>query len=134
MVMPQMNGPEMLEQIKQYDSRVMTVLLTGHSNFELTQNAVNSGEVYKILSKPTTVENIVKIINECVVLYTKNLDTTNSTNTEQGRIHIATVWPPTERMSRWIFAVSGYKPVWYIGVPEKLVRAITENFVLEQIA
>ena len=128
MVMPQMNGPEMLEQIKQYDPRVMTVLLTGHSNFELTQNAVNSGEVYKILSKPTTVENIVEIINECVVLYKQNLDTTNSTNTEQGRIHLATVWPPTERMSRWIFAVSGYKPVWYIGVPEKIVRAITENF------
>ena len=47
MVMPQMNGPEMLEQIKQYDSRVMTVLLTGHSNFELTQKLLIQGKFIK---------------------------------------------------------------------------------------
>jgi general secretion pathway protein E len=47
---------------------------------------------------------------------------------EDGEISIVTVWPPTNRMSRWVFAVSGKKPVWSLGSPENVVRAITENF------
>lgn len=47
---------------------------------------------------------------------------------EDGKISIVTVWPPTNRMSRWVFAVSGRKPVWSLGSPENVVRAITENF------
>jgi general secretion pathway protein E len=47
---------------------------------------------------------------------------------EEGKISIVTVWPPTDRMSRWVFAVSGKKPVWSLGSPENVVRAITENF------
>jgi general secretion pathway protein E len=47
---------------------------------------------------------------------------------EEGEISIVTVWPPTNRMSRWVFAVSGKKPVWSLGSPENVVRAITENF------
>ena len=39
-----------------------------------------------------------------------------------------TVWPPSDRMSRWVFAVSGKKPIWYLGLPEKVTTAITENF------
>jgi general secretion pathway protein E len=31
-------------------------------------------------------------------------------------------------MSKWVYAVSGRKPVWYLGSPEKVLRAITENF------
>ena len=45
-----------------------------------------------------------------------------------GKIHILSVWPPTRRMSKWVYAVSGRKPVWYLGSPEKVLRAITENF------
>lgn len=47
---------------------------------------------------------------------------------EDGKVSIVTVWPPTSRMSRWVFAVSGKKPVWSLGSPENVVRAITENF------
>ena len=31
-------------------------------------------------------------------------------------------------MSRWVFAISGMKPVWSLGSPEKISRSITENF------
>ena len=31
-------------------------------------------------------------------------------------------------MSRWIYAISGSKPVWNLGSPENITRAITENF------
>ncbi|MEC8420696.1 MAG: GspE/PulE family protein [Verrucomicrobiota bacterium] len=46
----------------------------------------------------------------------------------EGKVHLVTVWPPTPRMSRWVYAVSGNKPIWSLGSPEKIVRAITENF------
>jgi general secretion pathway protein E len=31
-------------------------------------------------------------------------------------------------MSRWVFAISGKKPIWSLSSPEKISRAITENF------
>ncbi|MBT7649803.1 MAG: type II/IV secretion system protein [Opitutae bacterium] len=45
-----------------------------------------------------------------------------------GKLCIVTPWPPSEKMSRWVFAVSGLKPLWRLGSPEKISRAITENF------
>ena len=128
MVMPEMNGPKMLELIKKYKPDVMTVLLTGHSDFELTRNAVNAGQVYKILTKPCSASDILKTINECVDKYLQNSGSGSEGDVDDGRIHLATVWPPSDRMSRWVFAVSGCKPIWNIGMPEKIVRAITENF------
>ena len=47
---------------------------------------------------------------------------------ENGKLCLVTPWPPSEIMSRWIFAVSGMKPIWSLGSPEKISRAITENF------
>ena len=47
---------------------------------------------------------------------------------DEEKLNLVTVWPPSERMSRWIFAVSGKKPIWCLGSPEKISRAITENF------
>ena len=47
---------------------------------------------------------------------------------DKGKLCIVTPWPPSEKMSRWVFAVSGLKPLWRLGPPEKISRAITENF------
>jgi len=47
---------------------------------------------------------------------------------EDGRIELVAVWPPSKRMSRWVLAVSGRTPVWSLSSPEKISRAITENF------
>jgi len=51
-----------------------------------------------------------------------------TTNSSDEKIELVTVWPPTNRMSRWVFAVSGRKPVWRLGMPEKVLHSITENF------
>ena len=47
---------------------------------------------------------------------------------DDGKLELVTVWPPTQRMSRWVYAVAGQKPIWSLGSPEKISRAITENF------
>ncbi|MFP6900578.1 MAG: ATPase, T2SS/T4P/T4SS family, partial [Opitutales bacterium] len=46
----------------------------------------------------------------------------------EDKLSLVTPWPPTDRMSRWVFAVSGRKPLWYLGHPEAISRSITENF------
>jgi len=50
------------------------------------------------------------------------------TNETHGKLSLVTPWPPSNRMSRWVFAVSGRKPVWHLGHPEAISRSITENF------
>ena len=47
---------------------------------------------------------------------------------DEGRLNLVAVWPPSRRMSRWVFAVSGKTPIWSLSSPEKISRAITENF------
>ena len=36
---------------------------------------------------------------------------------DDGKLELVTVWPPTNRMSRWVYAVSGQKPIWSLGSP-----------------
>ncbi len=43
-------------------------------------------------------------------------------------IPLVTLWPPDDRMDRWIYAVSGRKPLWYLGDPDKVMNTITQNF------
>ena len=43
-------------------------------------------------------------------------------------IALATLWPPDEKMNRWIYAVSGRKPEWHLGNPEQVINTITQRF------
>lgn len=43
-------------------------------------------------------------------------------------IPLVTLWPPDERMDRWIFAVSGRKPDWRLGDPDQVIHTITQRF------
>jgi len=57
-----------------------------------------------------------------------NFNCLPTSNSSDEKVELVTAWPPTDRMSRWVFAVSGKKPVWRLGMPENVVHAITENF------
>ena len=52
MRMPQMDGATMLAEIKKRNPEVVTVLLTGYTDFESAMAAVNEGNVFRMLSKP----------------------------------------------------------------------------------
>lgn len=45
-----------------------------------------------------------------------------------GPIPLVTLWPPDEKMDRWIYAVCGRKPEWHLGDPEQVVNTITQRF------
>jgi len=128
MRMPEMDGAQMLSTIKTIQPRTQTLLLTGHADFELAQEAVNDGGVYKILSKPVSQSTLRSVLNECVDAYVKKIDQYNIEEEKEDQISLLSVWPPDQRMDRWVYAVSGRMPEWYLGNPEKVIRAITENF------
>ena len=62
MRMPEMNGATMLSEIKKRDAEVVTVLLTGHTDFESAIAAVNEGNVFRMLSKPCPPETLIKVL------------------------------------------------------------------------
>lgn len=64
MRMPQMNGATMLSEIKEKDPEVVTVLLTGHTDFESAMAAVNEGSIFRMLSKPCPPEMLIKVLND----------------------------------------------------------------------
>ncbi len=69
MRMPRMNGAEMLAAIKKIDPEVVTVLLTGYTDFESAMAAVNEGNVFRMLSKPCPPETLNKVLSDAVAQY-----------------------------------------------------------------
>ncbi|MBP52572.1 MAG: hypothetical protein CMI27_05450 [Opitutae bacterium] len=64
MRMPEMDGATMLGKIKEIDHEVVTVLLTGHTDFESAISAVNEGNVFRMLSKPCPPETLIKVLRD----------------------------------------------------------------------
>lgn len=66
MRMPQMDGATMLGEIKKRDPEVVTVLLTGHTDFESAMLAVNSGNIFRMLSKPCPPQDLIKVLHDSI--------------------------------------------------------------------
>ena len=116
MRMPGINGAEMLSEINKLDSDIVNILITGQSDFEVAKEAVNSGKVFKILTKPCSSEELVKTLKEASLAYQKKVVENVSRSENDGKIHLLTVWPPTSRMSRWymLFPVENLYGIWGI--------------------
>lgn len=52
MQMPDMNGAQLLEEVRQRWPQVVRILLTGHSDMAATIAAINRGEIYRYIAKP----------------------------------------------------------------------------------
>ena len=52
MQMPEMNGAELLAQVRQRWPKVMRLMLTGTSDLKTAISAINEGEIYRYLTKP----------------------------------------------------------------------------------
>ena len=64
MRMPQMDGATMLSAVKKKDPEVVTVLLTGHTDFESAMSAVNEGSIFRMLSKPCPPEMLIRVLGD----------------------------------------------------------------------
>jgi type II secretory ATPase GspE/PulE/Tfp pilus assembly ATPase PilB-like protein len=47
---------------------------------------------------------------------------------DSGSLCIATLWPPSDRIKQWVYAVCGREVQWFLVEPRKLIKVITSNF------
>jgi type II secretory ATPase GspE/PulE/Tfp pilus assembly ATPase PilB-like protein len=47
---------------------------------------------------------------------------------ENDSLPLVTVWPPSEEMNEWIFAVSGKEPKWFLGPANRISDTITQRY------
>jgi response regulator RpfG family c-di-GMP phosphodiesterase len=52
MRMPEMNGAQFLAQVRRAGPTRMRLLLTGYSDIQSIQDAINCGEIYRYITKP----------------------------------------------------------------------------------
>ena len=68
-LMPKMNGAELLMEIRKVDLEVVAILLTGAANFDAAAQAVRTGKIFRLLSKPCNGEELKDNINEAMEHY-----------------------------------------------------------------
>ncbi|RPG85031.1 MAG: type II/IV secretion system protein [Coraliomargarita sp. TMED73] len=85
-------------------------------------------EDIEMVENPTTVLPL-RLINEfqCVPVKTDTAEP-DSVEAAEAPIPLVTLWPPDQRMSRWIYAACGRQPKWYLGDPEHVSNTITQRF------
>ncbi|OVE82068.1 hypothetical protein BVY03_02110 [bacterium K02(2017)] len=70
--MPNMTGVTLLEKIKIVSPNTVLMLLTGFmSELDVAQEAVDKGEIHKILSKPWDDSNLINEIKVALDIYNK---------------------------------------------------------------
>lgn len=61
-LMPEMNGFELLKRVKEISPSTVRVMLSGYPDVSTILHAMNSGEVYRFITKPWKVEEGAKKI------------------------------------------------------------------------
>jgi response regulator RpfG family c-di-GMP phosphodiesterase len=65
-MMPNFNGIELLGVIKQTNPHAVRLMLTAAADFKVALDAVNRGEVYRILSKPWQLAELTSVVRQSV--------------------------------------------------------------------
>ncbi|HCJ12004.1 MAG: secretion system protein E [Verrucomicrobia bacterium GWF2_51_19] len=47
---------------------------------------------------------------------------------EDARIHVVSSWIPNERMTQWVYSITGKEVVWYLGLPSDITDAMIHSF------
>jgi putative nucleotidyltransferase with HDIG domain len=68
-MMPQMNGVDLLGRIKSEMPDAVRIMLTAASDFKVASEAVNRGEVYRLLGKPWTMAELTSTVRQAVEHY-----------------------------------------------------------------
>lgn len=68
-VMPKIQGVQFLENVKQFDSNIVRILLTAHSDFSAAEEAINIGEVYRVIGKPIKNADLLSTIHRAIERY-----------------------------------------------------------------
>ncbi|MDP2827897.1 MAG: response regulator [Sulfuricellaceae bacterium] len=72
MRMPNMDGAQFLEQVREKWPDTVRILLTGYADVSSTIAAINKGQIYRYISKPWNDDDIVLLVKQALEL--KNLE------------------------------------------------------------
>ena len=67
--MPKMNGVELLSEIMKIEKNTTRILLTGYSDFQAIVQAINNGNIYRYLTKPIVIEQLINNIDDGIRQY-----------------------------------------------------------------
>ncbi len=67
--MPGMDGIQFLREVKERSPDTVRIMLTGHADLQRAVEAVNEGNIFRFLTKPSTPESLIKAINSGLELY-----------------------------------------------------------------
>ena len=101
-----MDGFTFLEKVRKATPDTVCIMLTGHADLDAALEAVNTGEIFRFLTKPCPPDVLQQTIKEAIEQYDKHVSVTNYTYTnkiENGRIVHTT-------RSQGCLAVTGYTP------------------------
>src|SRR5258708_37740042 len=68
-MMPGMNGIELLSAIRKSNPQAVRVLLTAAGDFKVASEAVNRGEVDRLLGKPWAVPDMASCVRQAIEHY-----------------------------------------------------------------
>jgi Response regulator containing CheY-like receiver, AAA-type ATPase, and DNA-binding domains len=66
MRMPEMNGAQFLEKVRQQWPDTVRILLTGYAEIGATIDAINKGEIFRYISKPWEDSDIILIVKHAL--------------------------------------------------------------------
>lgn len=73
MIMPHMNGMEFLDIVKREYPKVVRIILSGYSQVATILEAINSGQVYRFLTKPWKIDDKAREIIHDSISYSRML-------------------------------------------------------------
>lgn len=69
--MPEMTGNEFIQLAKDISPNTTRVMVTAYPNIETMEKAINKGEVYRFLTKPIDIEELMKVVMGGIQYYEK---------------------------------------------------------------
>ncbi len=67
--MPEMNGNQFLSKVKEIAPDTVRMMLTGYADINTAIEAVNQGNIFRLLSKPCTTEKLTASLNDALKQY-----------------------------------------------------------------
>ncbi|HME90207.1 MAG TPA: HD domain-containing phosphohydrolase, partial [Myxococcaceae bacterium] len=68
-MMPQMNGIELLAALRSFNPRAVRLLLTAAGDFKVASDAINRGEVFRLLGKPWSIPELTSCVRQAIEHY-----------------------------------------------------------------
>ena len=66
MRMPEMDGAQFLEKVREHDPNIGRILLTGYADINATVAAINRGEIHRYIAKPWDDQDLLLVVSEAL--------------------------------------------------------------------